>query len=70
MLVNPDAMRKAQRELDTVLAGQLPTLNDVPALPYISNIFTLNPRTSSHLVSRYDPGSAQMEASDTTRYVV
>ncbi|KAJ7146878.1 cytochrome P450 [Mycena epipterygia] len=37
MLANPDAQRKAQIEIDTVIgAGQLPNFNDEQSLPYVS----------------------------------
>ena len=36
LLVYPEVQRKAQRELDLVLRGRLPTLDDVQEIPYIS----------------------------------
>ena len=39
MLFYPDVMRKAQLELDRVLQGRPPRINDKPRLPYITAIF-------------------------------
>jgi len=36
LLIYPEVQRKAQRELDLVLSGRLPTLDDVQEIPYIS----------------------------------
>jgi cytochrome P450 len=39
MLANPEAQRKAQAEIDSVVgAGQLPDFTDEAALPYVSAI--------------------------------
>ncbi|KAJ3542496.1 hypothetical protein NM688_g5964 [Phlebia brevispora] len=35
MALYPSPQRKAQAELDAVLAGRLPTFEDIPSLPYI-----------------------------------
>lgn len=48
MLINPISMRKAQSELDTVLEGQLPSLDDMPALPYTSTLVVLEPEANSN----------------------
>ena len=40
MLVNPDAMRKAQAEIDTIIGPErLPTLSDRDQLPYVQALF-------------------------------
>ncbi|MEM7334169.1 MAG: cytochrome P450 [Chloroflexota bacterium] len=36
---NPEAMKKLQDEVDTVLNGRLPTFNDLPNLPYTKMVF-------------------------------
>lgn len=38
MVVYPEVLRKAQKELDDVLGDRLPDFSDRPALPYIEAI--------------------------------
>lgn len=35
---NPDALRKLQQEVDTVLGGRAPTMADLPSLPYTLHV--------------------------------
>ncbi|GCE08155.1 cytochrome P450 [Dictyobacter aurantiacus] len=37
---HPEVEEKLQRELDTVLAGRIPTSDDIPNLPYLEKVFT------------------------------
>jgi len=38
-LTNPEALKTAQREIDSVIKpGQLPSFNDEPSLPYITAV--------------------------------
>lgn len=36
MVTNPHVQTRAQAEIDMVASGRLPTLDDLPALPYIT----------------------------------
>jgi cytochrome P450 len=38
MALYPEVQKKAQAELDKVLAGRLPEFNDRPNLPYIHSV--------------------------------
>ena len=38
MSLAPEAQRKAQAELDALLGSRLPTMEDLPSLPYIQAI--------------------------------
>jgi cytochrome P450 len=40
MVIAPEAQKKAQAEIDTVLQGRLPTLDDRDTLPYIDSIIS------------------------------
>ncbi|KIJ48507.1 hypothetical protein M422DRAFT_247854 [Sphaerobolus stellatus SS14] len=44
MMLNPEAQKKAQEELDNVLGDRLPTLEDRPNLPYIEAFCTESQR--------------------------
>lgn len=48
MMCHPEAMRKAQKELDEVLGDALPSLDDRPNLPYVDCILKEALRYARH----------------------
>ena len=61
MVVNQDAQRKAQAELDSVLGDRLPEFNDREHLPYVNALckevhrwHTVLPTGLAHAVSQDD----------------
>lgn len=57
MALNPDVLRKAQKEIDTVVGqGRLPLLSDIPSLPYVEAVMKETLRWNAILpIGNYAP---------------